>query len=307
MRYFTSHTVNESFNDIIQNLMVWPEYIVNPRNQEVREIKDCVIEIDDPMSNLYVSEHRNSPLTYIAAELLWYFSGTNDPTFIENYASLWKRIHNKDGTVNSAYGNLIFREKNTHGLNQYEWVIESLKRDKDTRQAFMHFNKPEHQDFGIKDQVCTLQALFHIRDEKLYMTIDMRSNDVIYGFMTDWAFFSVLQYHVYLHMLSYYPKLKMGSYTHISHSMHLYDRHYELANKILKSPGTVVSGLPFLSEPVLSENGQILSKYRDVFDIVLNNKIEKIENITLTKNPLIDWCIKILKEDYLNKKELKLL
>jgi len=291
MHVYYNEKIAPAFGNILADLLYYPEYITSPRDMEVKEIKDCIININNPMFNIYTNEHRSSPLKYIAAELLWYFSGTNNPTFIEQYASLWKHIHNPDGTVNSAYGNLLFNEENIHGLTQYEWVIESLKRDKDTRQAFMHFNKPEHQWFGNKDQVCTLQALFHIRYNMLHMTITMRSNDVIYGFMTDWAFFSVLQYHVYLHLKEVYPDLRMGPYVHISHSMHLYERHYKLVEKMIKEP-FVSHKLHTLSEPVLNEDGSCKEKYSKIFDPITkgNNPDFNIE----TGNELIDWCLRTL-------------
>ena len=200
MKVYKEQYVASAFEKILDDLWNEPEYIASPRGMEVREIRDCVIEIEKPMMNLYENKYRSSPMKYCCAEILWYFSGTNYPNYIENYAGMWKTLHNVDGTVNSSYGNLLFTEKNEHGFTQYDWVITSLRRDKDSRQAFMHFNKPHHQFLENKDQVCTLQSLFHIRENRLHMTLTMRSNDVIFGFMTDWAFFSVLQYHVFLEL-----------------------------------------------------------------------------------------------------------
>ena len=300
MRYYKEQNIHIAFKKILDDLWNDPDYIAAPREMEVREIRDCSIEIKNPMKNIYTHPIRSSPLKYIAAEILFYFSGTNNPGFIENYASLWKKIHNPNGTVNSSYGNLIFKEKNEYDVTQYNWVIESLKRDKDSRQAFMHFNKPQHQWFGNKDQVCTLQSLFHIRDNKLHMTLTMRSNDVIYGFMTDWAFFSVLQYHVYLHMKQYYPELEMGSYTHISHSMHLYERHYDLVEKMVGSnyinkDSFIADELPLLSEPVIDETGRPHDKY-PFLGMIMKGEKPNFNAVYYTDNPLIDWCIEKLKE-----------
>jgi thymidylate synthase len=300
MRYYKGLDIPTVFEEVLDDLYHNPDSVASPRGMEVKEIRDCAMEIAYPGFNIYTNKHRSSPLKYIAAEILWYLSGTNKPGFIENYASLWKNIHNPDGTINSAYGNLIFRQKNEHGLTQYNWVIESLKRDKDSRQAFMHFNKPEHQWFGNKDQVCTLQSLFHIRENKLHMTLTMRSNDIIYGFMTDWAFFSILQYHVYLHMKQYYPELQMGSYTHISHSMHLYERHYELVEKMVGPTFTdrapfVPEELPVLSEPVLDEFGNPYIKY-PFLRMISDGEKPDFNAVYLTDNPLIDWCILKLRE-----------
>lgn len=300
MRVYFSENIADTFESILEDLWYDPDFVASPRGQEVREIRDCSMEINDPMKNIYTNIHRSSPLKYIAAELLWYFSGTNNPTYIEKYASLWKHLHNPDGTVNSSYGNLIFTEKNEHRITQYQWVIDSLKKDKDSRQAFMHFNKPQHQFFTNKDQVCTLQALFHIRDNKLFMTLTMRSNDVIYGFMTDYAFFTILQYHVYLALKEYYPDLKLGTYTHISHSMHLYERHYDLVKKMVKNPyvdrADFRAGvLPYLNDTIIDEDGTIKQKYFNHLKPIrmgLNPNYNKT-----TGNDLLDWCFEKLRDE----------
>jgi len=297
MKVYKEKYVTDAYKNILKDLLNNPEYISKPRGMEVKEIRDCIIEIKNPMINLYKNKHRSSPKKYYGAELLWYFSGTNNPTYIEQHASLWKHIHNPDGTVNSSYGNLLFKEKTPEGLTQYQWVIESLKNDKDSRQAFMHFNKPHHQYIGNKDQVCTLQALFHIRNDELHMTLTMRSNDVVLGFMTDWAFFSVLHYHVCLHMKEYYPTLRMGSYTHISHSMHLYEKHYDLVEKMLEDADSKIifepDALPVLSEPILNENGSIKEKYKKLLEPIKFGISHNYNQII--DNPLIQWCLDQLK------------
>lgn len=295
MRLYHGETIVPVFKEILKDLWKEPDFITSPRGMEVREIRDCSMEIKNPMINLYRNEFRNSPEKYIAAEQLWYFAGTNNPKYIEQYASMWKGLHNLDGTVNSSYGNLLFTEKNEYGFTQYQWVIESLKRDKDSRQAFMHFNKPHHQFLENKDQVCTLQALFHIRKDKLHMTLTMRSNDVIFGFMTDWAFFSILHYHVFLHMKQYYPDLQMGSYTHISHSMHLYERHYGLVQNMINTTEShfIPDMVPLMNETILEENGSIKEKYKEFLEPVIRG--ENPDYNKLTDNTLLNWCFEKLR------------
>jgi len=300
MRHYENRAISGAFEEVLDDLWNDPDYVASPRGMEVREIRDCSMEIENPMFNIYENKYRSSPLKYIAAELLWYFSGTNNPTYIENYASMWKSLHNEDGTVNSSYGNLLFKEKNDHGFTQYQWVIESLKRDKDSRQAFMHFNKPHHQFLENKDQVCTLQSLFHIRENKLHMTLTMRSNDVVFGFMTDWTFFSILQYHVYLEMKKYYPELVMGSYTHISHSMHVYERHYDLLKKMVgpdynNREEFISESLPLLSETLLEIDGSFKLKYIDILGPIRNGC--KPDYNQTSDNPLIQWCLDQLKNN----------
>lgn len=291
MKIYRGKHIAHIYKDILNDLLNKPEYTSNPRGMEVKEIINCVIEVHEPNMNMFKSEHRSSPEKYIGAELLWYFSGTNKSDFIENYASLWKQLKNEKGEVNSAYGNLIFREKNEHDYTQYGWVIQSLKKDKDSRQAFMHFNKPHHQHDGNKDQVCTLTALFHIRDNKLHMTLNMRSNDVILGFMTDFTFFNILHQQVFLHIKKYYPEIEMGSYTHTSHSMHLYARHYDLVERMLKTD-FLLHSTPLLNKPIIDESGKFYPKFKEVFNPILQNT--PIE-VLATDNHIINWCLNIIK------------
>ena len=77
---------------------------------KIFEMMNAALVIEDPSFCLYENERRSSQFKYIAAELVWYFTGRKDTDFITPYAKFWKQIENEDGSVNSAYGNLIFTE-----------------------------------------------------------------------------------------------------------------------------------------------------------------------------------------------------
>lgn len=260
MKHYKNINASDAYRDLLKDLLLRPEYVNFPRGQECKEITNVVVEISNPCNNLFVNYKRQSPIKYICAEILWYFSGSNTIEFISKYASMWEKLQNADKTVNSAYGYLLFNEKNIHGFTQYQWALESLKRDKDTRQAFLHFNNSSHQFFENKDQVCTLSGIFQIRDNCLNFTVNMRSNDAILGFMTDFAFFNILHQQMHRHLTKYYPELKMGSYTHISNSMHLYERNFNLAEQMIDHPFNE-SALPLLDCDLIEENGDCIDLY----------------------------------------------
>jgi len=222
MRSYKGESFAKVYKDLLKDLSTNPEYVCAPRDQKINEILNVTLEIENPMSGLYRNSIRGSQYKYIAAELVFYFAGRNDLEYIQKYAKFWKDIANPDGTVNSAYGHLLFNTKNEHGMTQWEWAYESLKRDRDTRQALMHFNLPTHQHFANKDFVCTLNGIFHIRENKLDFTLMMRSNDAILGLPTDVAFFTMLQQQMYHLLKKEYPDLELGKYTHQVNSMHLY-------------------------------------------------------------------------------------
>jgi thymidylate synthase len=235
MRVYSGTSFADVYEKSLRDLYHNPDHSSNPRGLQIKENMGVTLEIENPMLCLYTNDRRGSQKKYIAAEFLWYFSGRNDVEFISEYASFWKSIENEDGTANSAYGNLIFNKKNRFGTNQYEWAIKSLSADSDSRQAIMHFNLPEHQYVGNKDFVCTMYGIWHIRDNRLNLTIHMRSNDAILGTPTDVAFFTVLQQQALSHLRHVHPGLQLGKYTHIVDSYHIYDRNFNLVEEMLQS------------------------------------------------------------------------
>jgi thymidylate synthase len=237
MVIYQARTFAGVYEELLNDLINDPEYITKPRDMKINEICDVSLVIENPLSCLYSNPFRSSQSKYIAAEFLWYFMGRNDVEYIAKYAKFWESIKNDDDTVNSSYGHLLFNNKNEHGITQYRWALESLAKDKDSRQAVLHFNLPIHQRSDNKDFVCTMYGIFQIRDNKLNFTISMRSNDVILGLPTDVAFFVTLQSQMLSHLRTHagYPELELGTYTHIANSSHIYERHFEMAkNMIIK-------------------------------------------------------------------------
>lgn len=291
MKVYRGQTFAQVYKDSLTDLYVNPEYLTYPRRFTCKENLGVTLQVEDPISCMYANSRRGSQFRYIAGELLWYFLGRNDVEYINKFSKFWKNIQNEDGTANSAYGHLIFSTKNEHGMSQYEWAIKSLIKDKDSRQAIMHFNKSEHQYFSNKDFVCTLYGIFHIRDNKLNFTVHMRSNDAILGLPTDVTFFCILQQQALNHLRENYPDLELGFYKHIDDSYHLYDRNFKLVEEMIehefipvefskvKENFINVDGSP--TENLISFNNSLY--YRDP-DISINddayewikNNIEKI-------------------------------
>jgi thymidylate synthase len=248
----------ENFADVYEQSLKYLHatgVVNNPRGTSTKEVLNVSLEITNPLSCLYKNPVRSSQFKYIAAEFLWYFSGRNDAEYITKYAKMWDSIKNADGTVNSAYGYLIFTERIPNSkINQYGWAIEALVMDPETRQSILHFNNASHQRPNNKDFVCTMYGIFHIRDNKLNFSIYMRSNDAVRGTPTDIAFFCTLQVQMWKHLKEFYPDLQLGSYTHVANSYHIYDTHYELVEKMLGQSFEPVS-MPTLRSNLIHSNG----------------------------------------------------
>jgi thymidylate synthase len=167
---------------------------------------------------------------YLAKEEAMYLTGERQAEiWAEQASKFWSKLANPDGTINSNYGWLMFQNRSLpNDLTPWEWAVDSLRKDRNSRQAFVRLSLPEHQAEGIKDQPCTLYAIYHIRDNLLHATTVMRSNDVVKGLAYDMPWFCKCQ-----GMMAREVGVKVGTYTHFANSMHLYERDIDAARKML--------------------------------------------------------------------------
>lgn len=193
------------------------------RDGDIRgEIINANIVIDDPTRCILTNSVRNMSMRYGLGELIWYLLGDNKLESIQLITSAWDRMTDDGETVNSNYGYCI-REK--FGFNQLDYVIEMLSKYPDSRRAVIHIKEPRNTfENPTNDMNCTVCLQFFIREGKLYETVYMRSNDIWYGLPYDALFFTSIQ--IYLAMKL---GVKLGTYTHVAGSLHLYERNADKA------------------------------------------------------------------------------
>ena len=182
---------------------------------------------------------------YITAELDWYLSGStniNDIYRCPEYPAdkqppaAWQLAANKHGEINSNYGLLCFSSK-YH--NQLSNAIAELMRNKDTRRATMIYNRPsiwaEYNENGKNDFICTNAVTYYIRNDKIYCVVQMRSNDVIFGYKNDFAWQQFMHHEVinlYNESLdSDEDELGTGLMYWQVQNLHVYERHFHLVEE----------------------------------------------------------------------------
>lgn len=237
-------TLSVMYHSVLDRLVKRPDYVCSPRGQQIYELLNYQFTVlapeRDPIRTL--DEERNKVIAdYTARELKLYSSDTRDAAEFAKASKFWAKLANPDGTINSNYGWLIFHKRdcgdtrfNPEMRTAWEWAKQSLISDPDTRQAILFFSRPEFLWVGNKDQVCTLHGQFFIRAKRLHFATVIRSNDVWYGLSYDAPFFCHLQ----LRMLEELREagmtdLQPGGWTHMAHSLHLYDRNLVDAFKAL--------------------------------------------------------------------------
>jgi thymidylate synthase len=187
---------------------------------KTREIEDAVIFIDDIYHTLPLRVGRGTVPGIGAVEACQLLSGTSFPSTVIAVGPQFKNYTEDNGIFHGAYG------LRTDG--QYDAVIDKLKNDSDSRQAVVTIWNPEYDNQPQKrDYPCTVLHQFRIRDNKLNMSVYMRSNDVWLGAAYDFFQFTQVQI-----ALASVLGIEPGKYAHHVGSLHIYEQHYGAAENL---------------------------------------------------------------------------
>lgn len=162
---------------------------------------------------------------YVQSELEWYLSMSLNVADIKpKVPEIWQRVSDEHGFINSNYGFLLFHARNG---KQYAKVRAKLETDPTSRQAVAIYTRPTmHVDWnrnGRSDFVCTNAVNYYLRDGLLNAVVQMRSNDVVFGYRNDYAW----QRYV-LEMLADDLGVDAGQIVWQAGSLHVYARHYHI-------------------------------------------------------------------------------
>ena len=201
-------------------------HYVKPRGELIVELENYSYELK-PYVRFQNFESRKLNVDYIKTEFLWYLKGDRFDSSICDHAKIWKSVINKDGSINSNYGQYIFGKS-----NQFDTVVNLLKNDKDSRRASIMILNNDHLKSDTNDVPCTYSINFRIRNNKLNMSVHMRSQDAIYGMGNDAPAFSFIHEMMLNALRRYYPDLEHGNYFHSADSFHVYERHFQMLDKL---------------------------------------------------------------------------
>ena len=240
MKHIEANNIDDIYRDICYELLKNGKTVNNTR--EINNLSFTLTDINNNIVNI-----RNISKSYLFGELLWYMTAREDIDFIQKFSGFWGRISDDGVTSNSAYGHILFKR---HGFDQVAKIIELLKTDKNSRRAVLNLNMPNPNVIETKDEICTIALQMYIRDNKLYCTGIMRSNDIWLGTPYDVAFFTELQKYI-----AHRVGVEYGTYTHFVVSIHAYDRNFEDINEVTyRKPTTKIS----VDIEKLNENKEIL-------------------------------------------------
>jgi thymidylate synthase len=211
---------------------VWSEQVLEildaglesaPRGMLIKEILgNCVtIDMRDPIVTV---ADRKMNFRFALGESWWILSGSNElegPRGIRQFMKGYDKYSDDGITLNGAYGPKF--------VDQMSWVTDSLVKDRDSRQAVLTLWR--ERPGQTKDVPCTVAMQFLIRNGRLNACVNMRSNDMVWGFCYDSFTFSMAAKMIQTLLLQRGVDTEMGKLFLFQGSAHVYEPHWKDARE----------------------------------------------------------------------------
>ena len=208
--------------EVFVNAIEAKQFVTDKTGQKTIEIIGASFLADKPAIFGTVNDE------YVEKELKWYESESTNINDI--YGSdreppqAWQYSANDHGEINSNYGHLIYSEKYNR---QFENVIVELHKNPDSRRASMIYQRPsiwhEYNDNGKNDFICTNAVTYYIRNNVVNCVVQMRSNDVVFGYKNDFAWQQFV-----LNEVAEELNRESGDIIWQAQNLHVYERHFDL-------------------------------------------------------------------------------
>lgn len=213
------------------------EFRIDKSGSKTIEIIGAAFEADEEF--IFGTPNTN----YIKRELDWYDSKSlNVYDIIGKVPKIWIDVADKNGYINSNYGWCIYSKEN---YNQYQNCLNELLANPYSRRATMIYNRPEmwidYNLNGRSDFMCTYSTQHFIVDNELISSIYMRSNDLRFGYLNDFAWHNTVSSRLvddinYVTREGNHNQDTILGYKILWHagSLHMYEKDFYLLDEYIK-------------------------------------------------------------------------
>lgn len=180
----------------------------------------------------------------IATELLWFISGKESTTYLDEMNNPIWREWVTDGKLHEGYGKQWRNFHDTRflggAIDQLTNVIQEIKTNPNSRRLLVSAWNPLTVDKATLPP-CHVMFQFYVRDSELSCGFVLRSNDVFLGMP-----YNIASYALLTHLVAHVTGLKVGKLVyHCIGDCHLYANHIEQA-RLQLSRDTSLYQLPQL-------------------------------------------------------------
>ena len=234
----SARNLQESCHIILKDVMEYGKE-VRPRGVLTKELRPYLMKIEDPTARTLLYPKRGNNPFHALAETMWILADRNDIEWLSKFLPRAKDFSDDGKTWRAGYGPRIRAyegiDDNNHAVyvDQINYIIECLKKDPESRQATIIIWNPAKECTikESKDYACNQRLHFVIRDNKLECEAVARSTDAIWGYSS----INVYEWTVLQEMIAKALKVQAGPFYFYSSSMHIYERHFEKAEKLIDS------------------------------------------------------------------------
>ncbi len=186
-------------------------------------------------------------LKSIIHELLWFLKGdTNIKYLTENGVRIWNEWADEKGNLGPVYGHQ-WRNWNSEGIDQIKEVIETIKKNPDSRRIMVSAwnpsvlpdtSKPFAENVANNKAAlppCHALFQFYVANGKLSCQLYQRSADVFLGVP-----FNIASYALLTMMIAQVCDLEVGDFVHTFGDVHIYNNHREQVElQLTRTPRTL--------------------------------------------------------------------
>lgn len=203
---------------------------VERRGGVTREIAGVtLIEVSKPWQRLPLLGGRAFNPWVTLAEFPWLIAGRNDVAWLLPYLPKAAAFSDDGKTWRAGYGPRL-RAWGQHlapAVDQLAFVVDELKRNPGTRQAVISLWDPAEELAAVsytKDMPCSNRLHFMVHGERLDLQVDIRSNDMVWGYSGVNAVNFTLLHELVARLVG----RRLGVYRHTAGCMHAYERHWDM-------------------------------------------------------------------------------
>lgn len=228
--------MNNNFNKqylSLLNEILESELEYNTRTKtNIKAISNKTIKYDINKYIPVIGFRKIYPITAFA-ELCWTLSGEKKIDWLQKYTKMWDKFANNRNEIEAAYG---YRWRYMFNRDQIKELILTLSNDPSNRQCFVSAWDNSKDGLGniwTSNVPCPTSFCVNIINNKLNMSLFIRSSDVVVGLPYDCLMYSILLVVIYNSLKKSINNLLLGNFMVILSHAHIYEPHFNIVNKMV--------------------------------------------------------------------------
>lgn len=264
---------NFQYYNLLEKLYFQKDLINNRTKSNIKALPNQIISYNITEFLPVLSCRKMYPLTAFA-ELCWMLMGKKELSWLQKYTKMWDKFANVNNEIEASYG---YRWREQFGRDQILNLIEALYNDISDRQCFVSSWDPCRDGLGNRwtsNVPCPTSFCVNVINDKVNLTLFIRSSDVIVGLPYDCMTYTMLLIAITNQLKVKYKNLEYGNFTAILSNAHVYSSHLEIIENILNNKELA------RNQNLYFENSRLLWELVTINNILLDPD-EAVDNFKL--------------------------